>query len=391
MTREKIIALCEENYDEIVAIRRELHQHPEIGRQEFKTTEIIIGYLEKWGISYERLVDTGVVATVKGEKEGITTALRADIDALRIEEKTDVPFKSCNNGFMHACGHDIHTASLLGAAKIINENKDKLEGTVKFFFQSDEEGDGGAQRLIEKGAMQGVDRVFGLHVRPEMKSGTLAVKYGKFYAASDIFEINVIGKGGHCAEPHKNVDAIVIGAQIITALQTLVSRNVSPLDSTVLTIGTANGGTFRNTIAGEFSITGVTRSLGHEMRMYLRQRIKDTAEGIAKAMGGEAVVRIIESYPGIINDDKAADYIEKTAKEYLGAENVSILTEAFMTTEDFGYYLYEAPGCFYHIGCESEYPLHSDKFCPDEKAILTAMIMHTASVLGELYKIYKKF
>ena len=379
MTKEKLIALCEESYNETVAIRRELHQCPEIGRKEYKTTEIIISYLEKWGISYERLIDTGVVATVKGAKEGITTALRADIDALRITENTDVPFKS-HNGFMHACGHDIHTASLLGAAKIIAENKSELLGTVKFIFQPDEEGDGGAERLIEKGVMQGVDRVFGLHVRPEMKAGTVAVRYGKFYAASDIFEIDVIGKAGHCAEPHKNVDAIVIGAQIITALQTLVSRNVSPLDSAVLTIGTANGGTFRNTVAGEFSITGVTRSLGQEMRMYLRSRIKDTVEGIAKAMGGEAVVRIIESYPGIVNEDSSAGYIEKTARDILGDENVSVLTEPFMTTEDFGYYLGKAKGCFYHIGCECEYPLHSDKFCPDERAILTAMIMHTASV-----------
>ncbi len=381
MTKERIISLCEENYSETVEIRRELHSCPEIGRQEHRTTEAIIGYLEKWGISYERLIETGVVATVKGEKEGITTALRADIDALGIGEKTDVPFKSRHEGFMHACGHDIHTASLLGAAKIINENKADLSGTVKFIFQPDEEGDGGAQRLIEKGAMKGVDRVFGLHVRPEMKSGTLAVKYDKFYAASDIFEIDVIGKSGHCAEPHKNVDAIVIGAQIITALQSIVSRNVSPLDSAVLTIGTANGGTFRNTVAGTFSITGVTRSLGKEMRMYLRQRIKDTAEGIAKAMGAEAVVRIIESYPGIVNDNSSAEYIEKTAKDILGEENVSILSAPFMTTEDFGYYLDEAPGCFYHIGCGCEYPLHSDKFCPDEKAILTAMEMHIASVM----------
>ena len=379
MTKEKIIALCEENYEKTVTIRRELHQCPEKGRSEYKTTDIIISCLEKWGISYERLIDTGVVATVKGEKDGITTALRADIDALGITENTDVPFKS-TNGFMHACGHDIHTASLLGAAKIIAENKSELAGTVKFIFQPDEEGDGGAERLIEKGAMDGVDRVFGLHVRPEMKVGTVAVRYGKFYAASDIFEIDVIGKSGHCAEPHKNVDAIVIGAQIITALQTLVSRNVSPLDSAVLTIGTANGGTFRNTVAGQFFVTGVTRSLGKEMRMYLRQRIKDTAEGIAKAMGGEAVVRIIESYPGIVNDDPSAEYIEKTAKDILGAENVSVLSSPFMTTEDFGYYLDKAKGCFYHIGCECDYPLHSDKFCPDERAILTAMIMHTASV-----------
>ncbi len=384
MTKERIIRLCEENFDEIVEIRRELHSYPEIGRQEYKTTETIIRYLEKWGISYERLMETGVVAMVKGDTDGITTALRADIDALGITENTDAPFKSQNEGFMHACGHDIHTASLLGAAKIINENKAELAGAVKFIFQPDEEGDGGAQRLIEKGAMKGVDRVFGLHVRPEMKTGTVSVKYGKFYATSDIFEIDVIGKSGHCAEPHKNVDAIVIGAHIITALQSIVSRNVSPLESAVLTIGTANGGTFRNTVAGTFSITGVTRSLGKEMRIYLRQRIKDTAEGISKAMGAQADVRIIESYPGIVNDNSSAEYIEKTAKEIIGDENVNVLTSPFMTTEDFGYYLDEVPGCFYHIGCDCDYPLHSDKFCPDEKSILTAMKMHLASVLWSI-------
>lgn len=381
MTKEKLFSLCEEAYAQIIEIRRELHSYPELGRKEFETTKKIISHLEKWGIEYETPIETGVVAYVKGDKEGPVTALRADIDALPISEMTDVPFKSQNEGVMHACGHDMHTAALLGAAKIISENKGELCGTVKFIFQSDEEGDGGALRLMEKGVMDGVDRVFGIHVRPEMKTGTIAVKYGKFYAASDIFEIDVIGKSGHCAEPHKNVDAIVIGANIITALQSIVSRNISPLDSAVVTIGTANGGTFRNTISGTFKITGITRSLGQESRMLLRQRITDTAKGIALAMGGSAEVRIIESYPGIINDDAATEYIEKRARAFLGEDKVTVLSEPFMTTEDFGYYCQNAPGCFYHIGCDSDYPLHSDKFCPDERAILTAMKMHVASVM----------
>lgn len=381
MTKEKVFSLCEEAYAEIIKIRRELHSYPELGRKEYKTTEKIISCLEKWGIEYERPIDTGVVAFVSGDKQGETTLLRADIDALPINEMTDVPFKSKNIGVMHACGHDMHTAVLLGAAKIINENRHELCGKVKFVFQSDEEGDGGAQRLIDKGLMKDVDRVFGLHIRPEMKTGTVALKYGKFYAASDIFEIDVTGKSGHCAEPQKNTDAIVIGANIINALQTIVSRNISPIDSAVITIGTANGGTFRNTIAGSFSITGITRSLGKETRMLLRQRITDTAKGIASAMGGSAEVRIIESYPGIINDDSATKHIEKTAKELLGEDKVTVLNEPFMTTEDFGCYCDKAPGCFYHVGCECEHPLHSDKFCPDERAILTSMMMHIASVM----------
>lgn len=381
MTKEKVFSLCEEAYAEIIEIRRELHSYPELGRREYKTTEKIIGCLEKWGIEYERPIETGVVATIKGNRSGGVTALRCDIDGLPIKEMTDVPFKSKNDGAMHACGHDMHTAALLGAAKIINENKQELSGEVRFIFQPDEEGDGGAQRLIEKGVMSGVDKVFGLHVRPEMKTGTVALKYGKFYAASDIFEIDVIGKSGHCAEPNKNTDAIVIGAAIINALQTIVSRNISPLDSAVLTIGTANGGTFRNTIAGSFSITGITRSLGKEIRQLLSQRITETATGIALAMGGRAEVRVIESYPGIINDDSATEHIEKTAKELLGEDKTKVLTQPFMTTEDFGCYCEKASGCFYHVGCGCEYPLHSDKFCPDEKVVLTAMMMHVASVM----------
>lgn len=381
MTKEKLFSLCEEAYAEIIEIRRELHSYPELGRKEYNTTKKIISCLEKWGIDYETPLDTGAVAIVKGNKPGVTTLLRADIDALPINEMTDVPFKSRNEGVMHACGHDMHTAALLGAAKIISENKDKLCGEVKFVFQSDEEGDGGALRLVEKGVMQGVDRAFGIHVRPEMKVGTVAVKYDKFYAASDIFEIDVIGKSGHCAEPHKNTDAIVIGASIISALQSIVSRNISPLDSAVVTIGTANGGVFRNTISGSFSITGITRSLGNETRMLLRQRITETAKGIASAMGGSAEVRIIESYPGIINDDAATDFIKQKASTLLGEDKVTVLSEPFMTTEDFGYYCQNVPGCFYHIGCESDYPLHSDRFYPDEKAVLTAMLMHVASVM----------
>lgn len=381
MTKEKLFSLCEEAYAQIVDIRRELHSYGELGRKEVQTTKKIISYLEKWGIEYTLPLDTGVVAIVKGKNAGPITALRADIDALPIKEMTDLPFKSQNEGVMHACGHDMHTAALLGAAKIINENRHELCGEVRFIFQPDEEGDGGAQRLIEKGVMEKVDRVFGLHVRPEMKTGTVAVKYGKFYAASDIFEIDVIGKSGHCAEPHKNTDAIVIGANIITALQSIVSRNISPLDSAVVTIGTANGGTFRNTISSSFSITGITRSLGEDSRALLRSRITDTAKGIAKAMGGDAEVRIIESYPGIINDDTATDYIKQRATKLLGEDKVSVLNEPFMTTEDFGYYCKCVPGCFYHIGCDSDYPLHSDRFCPDERAIFNAMIMHIGSVM----------
>lgn len=382
MKNEKIIALCNEIYPYARELRRKIHRNPERGNSEYKTTELIISELQKYGFECERLLETGVVASLKGAKDGKTVALRADIDALPVKENTGLPFSSENEGVMHACGHDIHTAALLGASQVLSKLRDEIEGTVKVIFQPDEEGDGGAERLISKGATDGVDEVYGIHIRPELKNGTVLVKYGKFYAASDIFEIDIKGVSSHCAEPHKGTDAIVIGAQTVSSLQTLVSRNVSPADSAVVTVGTFNGGIFRNTVAGSCSITGVTRTLGKEMRMKLRQKITDVAEYTAKAMGGEAQVRIIESYPGIVNDEEKTAYIEKCARDILGDENVIVEALPLMTTEDFGYYLEKAPGCFYHIGCQCNHSLHSEFFNPDESAILTSMIMHVKSVLG---------
>lgn len=382
MTNGKIISLCQEVYPLARDLRRQIHRRAERGNREFETTALIISQLEKWGYNCERPLETGVVATLKGAKEGKTVALRADIDALPVKEKTNLPFQSENEGVMHACGHDIHTASLLGAAKVLSKIKDELEGSVRLIFQPDEEGDGGAERLIEKGAMDGVDEVYGIHIRPELKKGTVLVKYGKFYAASDVFEIDVKGVSSHCAEPHKGSDAVVIGAQIVSSLQTVVSRTVSPTDSAVVTVGTFNGGTSRNITPGQCSITGVTRSLGKQTRLKLRQQIKDMATFTAKAMGGEVEVRIIESYPGIVNDEDKTAYIEKCARDILGDEKVTAATLPLMTTEDFGYYLNKAKGCFYHVGCECEQSLHSEYFTPDESAILTSMIMHVKSVLG---------
>ncbi|MBQ8503298.1 MAG: amidohydrolase [Clostridia bacterium] len=383
MTNEKIKELCEEAFREAVEIRRILHKNPELGRREENTTRLIKDYLEKSGIEATQPLETGVVATVYGKNAEKTVALRADIDALPITEKTESEFASRNEGIMHACGHDMHTAALLGAAKVLKKIENELPVNVRLIFQPDEEGDGGAQRLIEKGAMDGVDEVYGIHVSPEYPSDTVAVKYGKSYAASDIFEITVIGKSGHCAQPHKNVDAIVIAAQIVTALQTIVSRNIDPTDSAVLTIGTIKGGIFRNTIAGTCEITGVLRSLGKETRKYLCDKVVQTAKGIAQAMGAEAEVRIIESYPGIVNNDEKTAYIENCAAELFGKDKVTVISAPGMVTEDFGYYLDEAPGCFYHIGCDSEYVLHSDRFNPDERAILTMMKMHVKSAVGQ--------
>ncbi len=385
MKNELIKELCKNSFEEIKEIRRELHRFPEMGNSEVKTTKIIMNCLEKWGVGYERLLETGVVATVEGKHGGKTVALRADIDALPVEEKTELPFSSRNEGIMHACGHDIHTVVLLGTAKILSENKDKFCGKVKLIFEPDEELLGGAERLIEKGAMKDVSAVFGLHVRAELPKGHVQVKYGKSYAAADVFEVDVIGKSAHGAEPHKGIDALMIASQIVTALQTVVSRNLAPTESAVLSVCTFNAGTVCNQIAGKATFGGIMRSLGKETREKLKSLLTSTAEGIAESMGAKCEVRIRESYPGITNDNEMTAFLQKCAEDILGKENVSVSETPLMTSEDFGFYLDEAPGSFYHVGCECDYPLHSDRFNPDESAILTGMTVHL-KVVSELLK-----
>ena len=386
MNNEFIKELCRKSYDEIIEIRREIHRFPEMGNNEFRTTEIIMNCLEKWGVHYERLLETGVVATVKGKGDGKTVALRADIDDLHIDEKTELPFSSRNDGIMHACGHDIHTAVLLGTAKILSENRDRFCGEVKLIFEPDEELLGGAERLIEKGAMKGVSAVFGLHVRPELPKGHVQVKYGKSYAAADVFEVDVIGKSAHGAEPHKGVDALMIASQIVTALQTVVSRNLAPTESAVLSVCTFNAGTVCNQIAGKATFGGIMRSLGKETREKLKSLLASTAMGIAESMGAECEVRIRESYPGITNDNEMTAFLQNSAESILEKSNVSVSETPLMTSEDFGFYLDEAPGSFYHVGCECDYPLHSDRFNPDESAILTGMLVNIKAVSDFLNK-----
>lgn len=382
MKNEDITRECESVFEEIREIRRTLHRKPEIGNKEFETTKIITDCLSKWGISYEKLLETGVVATVEGTGEGKALAFRADIDALPIAEKTQVTFKSENAGMMHACGHDIHTAALLGTAKVLMQNRDKFGGKVKFIFQPDEELLGGAERLVEKGALQDVDCIFGMHVRPDIKEGNVEVKFGKSYAAADVFEIEVKGKSTHGAEPHKGVDAIVVACQIVSALQTVVSRRVSPTDSALISVCTFNGGTVCNQIADKAVFGGIIRSLGKETRFELRKQLREISEGIAKSMGAECEVRIRESYPGIVNENTMTQYILSCAADILGESMVRVSDTPLMTSEDFGFYLEKVPGSFFHVGCECESPLHSDSFNPKESAILTAMKVYVKAVFG---------
>lgn len=380
MENKEIIKECESVFEEIKAIRRLLHRNAEIGNSETVTTKIICDCLSNWGISCERPLETGAVALVEGRKGGKTVVLRADIDALPITEKTGLSFESENKGMMHACGHDIHTAALLGTALVLSKNKDKFSGKVRFVFEPDEELLGGAERLIEKGVMEEADCVFGMHVRPDIKEGNVEVKFGKSYAAADVFEIEVKGKSTHGAEPQKGVDAIAVACHIVSALQTIVSRNVAPADSAVISVCTFNGGTVCNQLAEKAVFGGIIRSLGAETRKKLQNRLKETTVGIAEAMGAGCEVRIRESYPGIVNEDTMTEYIKKCASDILGKENVRVSDAPLMTSEDFGFYLEKAKGTFFHVGCECESPLHSDTFNPKESAIITAMKVYLRAI-----------
>lgn len=376
MTDEKIKQLCEEVYDEAVAIRRQLHQNPELGNEEYETTKLIISLLKKWNIDVETPLKTGAVGTLHGKDKGKTIAFRADIDALAISEETGLSYSSKKKNVMHACGHDIHTAALLAAAKLLSENRDSLNGTVKFIFQPDEEGSGGAERLIKSGTLDDVDKVFGIHICPELKCGTVGVKYGKFYAASDVFKIKVIGKSAHGAQPHNGVNAVIAASRIACAISSLVPTLISPTDSAVASVCSLSGGTAVNIIPESAEISGTIRTLDPKTRELFRQKIKDTAEHTAAAMGAKAEVNIIPSYTSIVNHDEDVSFIKSCAEQLLSPEDVVVLSEPTMTTEDFGYYLEKAGGCFYHLGVASEYPLHSCRLVPDERALKTAIAMH---------------
>ena len=368
-----------------VALRRAIHQWPETGNQEVKTSALIEETLRALDIEVSRPVGTAVVGTLRGAHPGKTIAFRADMDALPVQEQTDLPFKSAVPGVMHACGHDIHTAGLLGAAMVLAGHRDELRGNVKFFFQPDEEDSGGAQRMIEAGCMEDphVDAVFGAHVDPDLPTGHVGFKYGKAYAASDMFVVTIKGAGCHGASPHDGIDAVAIGAQVVSALQQIVSRRTSPTDSAVVTVGSFHAGTAGNIIAPEATLKGILRTLGPEMRMKTRKLFADTVEGVCAAMGAQAEVKIRESYPGVVNWDEMVDFARGVAEDAVGRDRIHLFDQPTMGTEDFGYFIQNVPGAFYKIGVSNPeigavHPIHSPEFVADEDALSTLIGVHAA-------------
>ena len=364
---------------ELSELRRAFHRQPELGNREFHTAARIEAYLRGLNIPTRRLLDTAVVARLEGGKPGRAVALRADMDALPLTEATGADFASENPGVMHACGHDVHMAAALGAAKLLSEHRETLPGAVVFLFQPDEEGRGGARRMIEAGVLDGVDAVFGAHVSPELPLGAVGVRYGKFYAASDTFKMIVRGKGAHAAEREKGVDALGAAAALATRLIALPGEAL-PGERAVLTVGTFHSGTAENALADRAELTGIIRTLGPEARAALKRRFRETVDEVMAAWGATCELELRESYPGVVNDDGMTALVQRAAENALGEERVRVLEQPTLTTEDFGEFLIERPGSFYHVGAGCGLPLHNTGFLPDEGAAAVAAAVHVAVI-----------
>ena len=361
--------------DIIVSTRRDIHQHPELAFDEHRTSKLVAERLESFGIEIQTGVGkTGVVGTLKGKNDGKTIAFRADMDALPIQETSDISYKSKNDGIMHACGHDGHTAMLLGTAEALSKQADKLNGTLKFFFQPAEEGQGGARFMIDDGALEGVDEVYGIHLWNYQKYGTIGVKSGPIMAAADIFEITVHGKGGHGAAPQGTKDAVLIAAHLIQTLQTIVSRNTNPIESTVVTVGQINGGYNFNIIADKVTLRGTTRAYTEDNRQLIKKRMKEIIAGTEKTFGTKIELDYEDGYPPTVNDPTAADNLLNAAQKIVGdgAGNPYLS----MGAEDFSYFLQKVPGCYFLVGSAPKdreplsVPHHCSHFDIDERALL---------------------
>ena len=380
-------ALVEAQKNWMVDIRRRLHRIPERGFAEVKTQQVIMETLDALGIPYttER---TWVVGVIEGALPGQVVALRADMDALPLEEPEGLPFRSEHPGMMHACGHDAHMTMVLGAAKVLMGMRDRLPGTVKLLFQPAEETDGGAEPMVQRGVMENphVDRVYGLHVQPYLPVGVIETRAGTLNASTDDVELTIHGRSSHGAYPESGADAIVCAAQVITSLQTLVSRNVSPLASAVLSLGMISGGTAGNIICDRVSLRGTLRTANGEIRAMMKRRIAEVASGVAAAVGCTAEVCITSGYAALVNDEAEAGRVMRVGARLLGEKNVVRKAAPSMGGEDFSFFCECVPGAFFHLGCvkKEDMPaplLHSRDFHLDEDCLTVGAMMHVALVL----------
>ena len=390
--KSKIKSLSESYFHEVLEIRRHIHANPELSFEEFQTADFIERKLSDFGIDgIERIAKTGVTFTLNGKKNGKTIALRADIDALPIIEANDVAYKSQNNGVMHACGHDVHTANLLGVAKILNELKEHFSGSIKFIFQpAEEKSPGGASILIKDGILRNPtpSTILGQHVMPLIPEGKVGFRKGKYMASADEVYLTIRGKGGHAAMPENFIDPIAIASQIIVSLQQVVSRFANPKIPSVLSFGKIAGGNVNNVIPDEVKIDGTFRTLDETWRHQAHQKINDIATSIAQSMGGSCEVRFAPGYPFLKNDEAYTQRNIEAAKDYMGDENVVEL-DLWMAAEDFAFYTHEISGCFYRLGTRNEEKgitsgVHTPTFNIDENALKTGMGLMAYLAVAEL-------
>ena len=376
----------------VVADRRHLHEHPELSFQEYETAKFVAGRLESLGVEEitTGIAGTGITALIKGTAgaDGKVALVRADMDALPILEENDVEYKSQNDGVMHACGHDAHTALLLGTARVLMDRRDQFAGTVKLLFQPAEEmPPGGAIGMIEEGVLEGphVDAVFGLHVAADMPAGQIGVRVGNVSAASDRFTITIQGRGGHAARPHVAIDPVVVGAYIVTALQTLVSREVDPVQPAVATVGSLVAGEAMNVIPDTATLKGTVRTMDPDVRDLLERRLTEVVQGVGAAMRAEVSVDFMRGYPSMVNDEAISALVRDAAIEVVGEENV-IESRLGMGGEDFAYFSLERPGCFFRVGTRNEergivWGHHHPRFDIEEEGFLAGIGTMTNSVL----------
>ena len=366
--------------------RRALHRIPETGFQEFKTQALILETLNALGIPCNAQ-RTWVIAEIAGPTPGPCVALRADMDALPLEEPEGCEFRSTHPGWMHACGHDLHMAVQLAAAKLLWEERAQLHGTVRLLFQPAEETVGGAEPMVAAGAMDGVDAVYGLHVQPYMLVGQIDSRPGCLNAACDEIDITVHGVSGHAARPETGVDAIVCAAQLVSLLQTAVSRSTSPLSSAALSFGVVQGGGARNIICDNVRLEGTLRTADPELRAHLKARIREICAGVAAACGAHIDLDIMPGFSALINTPAEVERVFDLGRALLGEENVFLRPAPSMGGEDFSYFVEKAPGAFWHLGCSASLPapsLHNRDLVPDERCLPIGAAMQCALVLDRM-------
>lgn len=381
MLQQKIKDLAKQYAPEFIEVRHHLHANPELSYQEFETSKFVQQKLTEYNIPFEVKATTGVVGIIKGKNPDTRiVALRGDMDALPIQEENDVPYKSTKPGIMHACGHDVHTTCLLGAAKILSETKAEWEGTVKLIFQPGEEKNpGGASLLINEGVLDNPKPqcIFGLHVNPQLEVGKLSFRDGKVMASADEIYITIKGKGGHAAAPHWTVDTILVASHLVVALQQIISRNNSPFSPSVLSITAFNGGFTTNVIPTEVKLMGTFRAMDEEWRFKAHELIRRTTENLVEAMGAEVDLHIDIGYPTVYNHEGLHAEAKRLAEDFMGNEHVEE-TEVRMGAEDFGFYSQQTPGSFFRLGTANKekgitHGVHTPLFDIDERAIEIGM------------------